>query len=256
MNLTLHFEKAEGTHSDYFGFSGLSHGVYRDTELNKLFDFQLQSNGSDTYSANNIPVQTDLDDVITYMFESGNYWSLDNRDAIVISSPDSTLVGKLYYDESSANFSQVISGSNPTEYTQDSLGIVAHEGNANIYIRVVPKSSLQSINPVMSLMSRKGLSLSRSVLPSLNEVLTEEVNDPKTDNERLGYDKTVYERLDKLYPDKCRRHSRCSSYDYLHCSVFYLLDMLQTNSHDQTDYYVSDRPSRHSVKPEPSDNTV
>ena len=178
MNLTLHFEKAAGTHSDYFGFSGLSHGVYRDTALNKLFDFQLQPNGSDTYSANNIPVQTDLDDVITYMFESGNYWSLDNRDAIVISSPDSTLVGKLYYDESSAYFSQVISG----EYTQDSLGIVAHEGNANIYIRVVPKSSLQSTNPLMSLMSRKGLSLFRNILPSQNEALTEEVDDSKSDN--------------------------------------------------------------------------
>ena len=187
MNLTLHFEKAAGTHSDNFGFSGLSHGVYRDSELNKLFDFQLTGNGSNTYSANNILVQTDLDDVITYMFESGNYWNLDSNDAIVISSPDSTLVGKLNYDNASGVFVQVINN----EYSSDSLGIIAHEGEANIYLRVVPKSSLQNANQSAGRKSLKSTSPLRSALRSKLNALFKGDNSKSSDTAEKNSIKAV-----------------------------------------------------------------
>ena len=138
MNVTINLIKESGIDSDYFGCNPPLNGVYRDNETNTDFGWIAEQNGENSWKKDNVRVQTDLDDNITYLFNSFGYWNLGSNDAVVLTSN-----AQLTYNGRTGN-TFVFTDSNFTMPQDNRIGLVAQEGDVTIDVRVVPRSSLQN----------------------------------------------------------------------------------------------------------------
>ncbi|MBQ9061604.1 MAG: Cna B-type domain-containing protein [Eubacterium sp.] len=138
MNVTIRLIREQGSKSTGFGWNPPIKGVFSTQNPYKSYDWLASSTSTNEWTYNGARVETDMDDPITYGFESFSFWGLDNDDLLVISS-NATLTGPNTF--TSADNNKQLNGN---------IKLEAQEGDVTIEVRIVPKSSLQtnSLNPL------------------------------------------------------------------------------------------------------------
>ena len=163
MNVTISLIKESGIDSPYFGCSMPLTARFYDTETHTQYVLNATQNGENRWTCDNRRAQTDLEDDITYVFDSFSFSNLGSNDAVVVTSN-----AQLTYD--GATGSEFVFTTSPPEGKK--LGLIAQEGNVTIDVKVVPRSSLQSANPASKKMLMRSTDLSENDLQAQAGILT------------------------------------------------------------------------------------